>query len=147
MSPREESRSMASAVESGISRCISPRSLLLDIKKVRMQSSHPISLTAQVSHEMIMEKIYRPPLTSQQGAVAFWSVGLCFPSRWRRWIHRQRWKFPRHSQWRRSQHFLNAPTKRRLPLNWWRNGANRALPPHTSSSSYLISLNDKCASR
>jgi hypothetical protein len=53
--PRDESKSMASAVESGISH--KAGSLFFVMKKVRMQSSHPISRTAQVSHEMIMKKI------------------------------------------------------------------------------------------
>ncbi|CAB4781828.1 unannotated protein [freshwater metagenome] len=65
---------MASAVESGISQSVSSLNLspsFLVMKKVKMQSSQPISRTAHVSHEMIMKKIYRPPLTSQHCAVAF----------------------------------------------------------------------------
>jgi hypothetical protein len=53
--PRDESKSMASAVESGISH--KAGSLFLEMKNVRMQSSQPISRMAHVSHEMIMKKI------------------------------------------------------------------------------------------
>ena len=59
--PRDESRSIASAVESGISQIWAIGSFFgVDSKKVRTQSLQPISRTAQESQVIIMMETVRP---------------------------------------------------------------------------------------